>query len=53
MSPTLTLQTFATIARLPQVTLPCGTVEGAPVGISFAALHGADAPLLRWLRERG
>lgn len=49
MSATLTLQTFATIARMPQVTIPAGEVDGAPVGISFLAATGADASLLAWL----
>lgn len=49
MRPTLTLQTFASIARLPQVTLPAGVVDGAPVGISFASAAGSDATLLAWL----
>jgi amidase len=49
MRPTLTLQTFASIGRLPQVTVPAGTVDGAPVGISFASAAGSDARLLAWL----
>jgi hypothetical protein len=65
MQPTLTLQTFATIARLPQVTVPAGEVQGAPVGISQrrAARHlvflestncGAAKPLaLQRSRSRG
>jgi len=50
--PTLTLQTFASIGRLPQVTVPAGTVDGAPVGISFLAAPGTDAQLLGWLQDR-
>jgi amidase len=49
MTPTLTLQTFATIGRLPQVTVPAGMVDGAPVGLSFLAAAGDDARLLAWL----
>jgi amidase len=49
MRPTLTLQTFSTVGRLPQVTVPAGEVDGAPVGISFAAASGADVRLLAWL----
>jgi amidase len=51
MQPTLTLQTFATIARLPQVTMPAGDVDGAPVGISFLAARDHDAELLAWVRS--
>jgi amidase len=49
MRPTLTLQTFASIGRLPQVTVPAGTVDGAPIGLSFASAAGSDAQLLAWL----
>ncbi|MCW5890598.1 MAG: amidase [bacterium] len=49
MTPTLTLQTFASIGRLPQVTVPAGMVDGAPVGVSFLAGAGEDARLLAWL----
>lgn len=51
--PTLTLQTFASIGRLPQVTVPAGTVDGAPVGLSFASTSGSDARLLAWLQAAG
>jgi amidase len=49
MMPTLTLQTFATIGRCPQVTVPAGVVDGAPIGVSFVAAAGEDARLLRWV----
>jgi amidase len=49
MAPTLTLQTFATIGRCPQVTVPAGVVGGAPVGLSFVAGPGEDARLLAWV----
>jgi len=51
MQPTLTLQTFATIARLPQVTVPAGEVQGAPVGISLLAARDRDTELLAWVRS--
>lgn len=51
MSATLTLQTFASIGRLPQITVPAGEVDGAPVGLSFLAAAGADAPLLATVGE--
>lgn len=43
---TLSLTCIAGLARLPQVTLPVGTVEGAPVGISLVAQKGRDRALL-------
>jgi amidase len=52
MAPTLALQTLASVARLPQVTVPAGDVGGAPVGISFASAPGTDAELLAWVAER-
>jgi amidase len=51
MAPTLILQTFASMGRLPQVTVPAGEVDGAPVGLSFLAASGDDAALLAWLRH--
>jgi len=49
LRPTLALQTFATLGRCPQVTVPAGVVDGAPVGISFLAAPGEDARLLRFV----
>ncbi|HEX6102376.1 MAG TPA: amidase [Alphaproteobacteria bacterium] len=43
---TLTLTCIAGLARVPQVTIPAGAVEGAPVGISLIARRGADLQLL-------
>jgi amidase len=43
---TLALNGIAGIARLPQITLPLGHVGGAPVGLSLAAMHGADRYLI-------
>ncbi|HXV23833.1 MAG TPA: amidase [Alphaproteobacteria bacterium] len=43
---TLTLTCIAGLARLPQVTIPVGTVGGAPVGLSLIARSGADLQLL-------
>jgi amidase len=34
------------LSGLPQVTLPCGTLEGAPVGLSFIGWKGGDEALL-------
>jgi len=35
------------LARLPQVTVPAGKVDGAPVGLSFLGGPGSDATLMR------
>jgi amidase len=43
---TLTLTCIAGLARVPQVTIPAGAVEGAPVGLSLIARRGADLQLL-------
>ena len=43
---TLTVTAIAGLARVPQVTIPVGTVEGAPVGLSLIARRGADLQLL-------
>ena len=47
----LSLTAMAGIGRLPQVTMPVAEVEGAPVGLSFAAAHGEDAFLLAAVRD--
>jgi amidase len=43
---TVRLICMASIAGLPQVTLPFGTIDGAPVGISFMGWRGSDEVLL-------
>lgn len=43
---TLSLTCIAGMARLPQVTLPVGRVDGAPVGLSLIARKGRDRALL-------
>jgi amidase len=48
---TLSLTCIAGLARLPQVTLPAGFVDGAPVGISLIARHGRDRALLALARR--
>jgi amidase len=48
---TLSLTCIAGLARLPQVTLPVGLVNGAPVGLSLVARKGRDRALLN-LAER-
>jgi amidase len=37
---------MASISGLPQVTIPAGTADGAPVGLSFIAWLGGDEALL-------
>lgn len=39
------------LSRVPQITIPAGTVDGAPVGLSLIAAQGADAMLLRLARD--
>ncbi len=43
---TLSINAIAGIARLPQVSMPLGQVDGAPVGLSLVAGHGRDLELL-------
>lgn len=40
------LSCLASISGLPQVTIPAGTVEGAPIALSFIGWHGSDEVLL-------
>lgn len=47
---TMALTCVAGLARLPQVSIPAGTVEGAPVGLSFIAARGEDMMLLALAR---
>ena len=43
----LSLLCIAGLARLPQVNLPLGTLDGCPIGISLIGPRGADILLLR------
>ena len=43
---------IAGLARLPQISLPLGSVEGLPVGLSVIAPRGRDRALLDWLAAR-
>ena len=38
--------TYAAVAGLPHVTVPCGGIEGLPVGLSFFGRRWSDARLL-------
>jgi amidase len=48
---TLTLTCISGLARVPQVTIPVGQVQGAPVGLSLLARRGADLQLLGLVAE--
>jgi amidase len=37
---------IAAHARLPQISMPAATVDGAPVGLSLVGARGSDAKLL-------
>jgi amidase len=43
---TMALTCVAGLARLPQISIPAGTVGGAPVGLSFVAARDNDMMLL-------
>jgi amidase len=45
-SSAMALTSIAGLSGLPQVTIPIGTVEGCPVGLSFIGWPGADETLL-------
>jgi amidase len=49
----LSMNAIAGISRLPQVSLPLGNVNGAPVGLSLAAGYGADRYLLAMAERMG
>jgi len=44
---------IAGLARVPQLSLPLGTMQGCPLGLSLIAPRGADRGLLRWLAAEG
>jgi amidase len=43
---TLALTCVASLCRLPQVSIPAGTVDGLPIGLSLLAAPHRDAELL-------
>jgi amidase len=43
------LLSIAGLARLPQISLPLGTLTGCPLGISLLARRGRDLGLLKWV----
>jgi amidase len=48
---TLSMNAIAGVGRLPQVTMPLGQVDGAPIGLSLVAGWGKDLYLLDWARR--
>ncbi|PYO57096.1 MAG: amidase, partial [Candidatus Rokuibacteriota bacterium] len=42
----ISLLSIAGLARLPQVSLPLGTLDGCPVGLSLVGRRGSDLALL-------
>ena len=46
------LLSIAGLARLPQLSLPFGTLADCPLGVSLIAPRGADGGLLRFVAER-
>jgi amidase len=45
------LLSIAGLARLPQISLPLGTMADCPLGISLIAPRGRDRGLLQWVAE--
>lgn len=48
---TLQLSCIAGLAGLPQVTIPIGLENGAPIGLSFIAGPDQDMSLLQWISD--
>ncbi len=55
---TLSVNAIAGVGRLPQVSVPLGSVDGAPFGLSLLAAHRADVYVIdaaqrmaKWLRD--
>lgn len=48
---TMTITAFSGVGRLPEVSAPLLTVDGCPVGLSFAARHYQDEFLLKAVRH--
>src|SRR5262249_55129950 len=45
------LLSIAGLSRLPQISLPLGTLEGCPLGLSLIAPRGSDRGLLAFVAE--
>lgn len=48
---TMQLSCIAGLSGLPQVTIPAGEVDGAPIGLSLIAGANQDLKLLKWTHE--
>lgn len=48
---TMSITSFAGVARLPEISVPVATVKNAPLGLSFAADHRQDEFLLGALQQ--
>jgi amidase len=48
---TLSLTSISNLTGVPQVQIPVGRVQGAPVGLSFISARGSDRALLRYAAE--
>jgi amidase len=48
---TLSLTAISNLTGVPQVQIPVGRVQGAPVGLSLIAARGSDRALLRFAAE--
>ena len=48
---TLSLTAIANLTGVPQVQIPAGHVNGAPVGLSFLSARGSDRALLRFAAQ--
>lgn len=48
---TLSLTSISNLTGVPQVQIPVGHVQGAPVGLSFIAARGSDRALLKYAAE--
>jgi amidase len=43
------LLSIAGLARLPQISLPLGALDGSPIGLSIIGPRGSDRGLLDWV----
>jgi amidase len=50
---TLSLTSIAGVGRLPQVSMPLGSVDGVPIGLSILGAQGADLHLLEAAKRIG
>src|SRR4029453_5434216 len=48
---TLSLTAISNLTGVPQVQIPAGRVQGAPVGLSFISARGSDRALLKFAAE--